>query len=150
MATNRKQPVFMQSNQALQASAFVGCRVMVVLDAQKSMIEPGSSVFIDVPEAVRDAQLMIYALSGRMKEQIWLDSLSPGLLPLSQYLPPDACRLAVLATDSELPIMLSANVDSVSLGKNGSDLRLNVAGVGEVALERLRFYHPECHERHPG
>jgi|GEM_PF-6078723 len=136
MGFDEKQPARMQSNQALQASAYVGRQVMLVLDASHYVHHPDAAILIDVLEAASLIRVFVYSQSGDLVKRMVLTVDNIGLQPLdwNENLPTGKYRLVA---QGEAVLMVSGNVDSVSLGNDG--LRLNVAGIGDVALEQVKL-----------
>lgn len=140
----------MQSNQALQASAFVGSKVMVT--CQTIRLSLGMAhIVVDVPAAIQTLQVVIRSSSGELIRQLQQDVLHEGLVTIDwdgrnqngEVTADGHYPVTVQGNCADifvsLPAMTAANVDSVYVGRNGGGVCLNVAGIGEVALDRARI-----------
>lgn len=140
----------LQSNQALQASALVGRKVLVNSDRLKLDGEGDVKAAIDIAPGLSNLRASIYSESGELIKTIPLDKPEPGFFQFNwdgtgadnQRMKEGKYRVEVHAVyggkEVSLKTMTSANVDSVSLSQNGDDLKLNVAGVGSVSLDQVR------------
>ncbi|USQ13028.1 flagellar hook assembly protein FlgD [Legionella lytica] len=140
----------LQSNQALQASALVGRKVLVNSDSLKLDKEGDVKTAIDIPPGVSDINAFIYGASGELIKTIPLGQQVPGFYQFAwdgmgqdgSRLPEGQYKVAVhakyMGKEVAFRTMTSANVDSVSLGQNGDGLKLNVAGVGAVSLDQVK------------
>ncbi|MBL1273515.1 MAG: flagellar basal-body rod modification protein FlgD [Marinobacter maritimus] len=138
-----------RSTQALQASAMVGKTVLAPSEVGILGAEGEISGNIEVPASTGGVRLSIASASGELVRQIDLGSSSAGVKAFSwdgrdgngNSLPPGPYRIVAEASYSEgslqLPTLVSANVDSVSLGQNGS-VTLNLAGMGSIALSDVQ------------
>jgi flagellar basal-body rod modification protein FlgD len=138
-----------RSTQALQASAMVGKTVMAPSDIGVLGAEGEVKGSIEVPASTGGLRLSIQNQSGELVRQIDLGSSSAGMKSFSwdgqdgngNALPPGSYKIAAEASypggTVQLPTMVSANVDSVSLGQNGS-VTLNLAGMGSIALSDVK------------
>lgn len=150
-------------NQALQASSLVGRSVSV--DTDTSFLGEGSAVtgLIDVPSSTQDLKIDIYSPAGELLDTIDIGTASAGELALrwnGQYaevngkllkwqssheggLPAGSYKFAATSTvegkTTQLETYLSANVNSVTVGANGS-LTLNLAGIGAVKLSDVKQF----------
>lgn len=140
----------LQSNQALQASALVGRKVLVNSDQMSLGADGDVKVAIDMPTGMNNLSAKIYSESGELLKTIPLGDPAAGFFQFNwdgkdineQRLPAGKYKVEVHGTyggeERALKTMTSANVDSVSLGQNGEGLKLNVAGVGSVFLDQVR------------
>ena len=140
----------LQSNQALQASALVGRKVLVNSNSLGLGTEGDVKAAIDVPPGVNNLTASIYSESGEQLKTILLGQPATGVFqfgwdgtgPDGTRLPAGKYKIEVRGVFNKqevaLKTMISANVDSVSLGQNGEGLKLNVAGVGSVSLDQVR------------
>lgn len=140
----------LQSNQALQASALVGRKVLVNSDSLSLGTEGDVKAAIDMAPGVANLSASIYTESGELIKTIPLGQPEPGFFQFSwdgtdqsnQRMTAGKYTIKVSGTYSgqevALKTMTSANVDSVSLGQNGEGLKLNVAGIGSVYLNEVR------------
>lgn len=139
----------MQSSQALQASSLVGRTVEV--ESTTAYLDTGGIVrgTITLPDSTASMQLNIYNSSNQAVIQKDLGSQAAGDIPFAwdgkaadgTALPAGTYRFEVLAKDGKtstaLTTYLSANVNSVTMGAN-QDVTLNVNGVGQVALSKVK------------
>jgi flagellar basal-body rod modification protein FlgD len=134
-----------RSTQALQASAMVGRTVLApsgigVLGASGEI-----SGNVEVPATTSGLRVSIENQAGERVRQMDLGSQQAGVTGFNwdgkdgngNSLPPGPYRIVAEASypdgQQQLGTMISANVDSVSLGKGGS-VTLNLAGMGSIAL----------------
>lgn len=140
----------LQSNQALQASALVGRKVLVNSHNLTLEKEGEPKTSIDIPPGSSNLSASIYGESGELLKTIPLGQPDPGFFQFAwdgtgqdnKRLPEGKYKVEVhgIYNGQEVAFktMTSANVDSVSLGQNGEGLKLNVAGVGAVSLDQVR------------
>ncbi|SMF36249.1 flagellar basal-body rod modification protein FlgD [Alteromonadaceae bacterium Bs31] len=150
------------ANQALQASTLVGRSVTVPTDQTRLESNDVVTASVDVPSS-GDVSVNIYTESGALVDQISLGIQPPGEMVLrwdginaevnGQLLDwsssqeggvlPGVYRFEISSKvdgeNVELDTSLSANVNSVTVGANGS-LVLNLAGVGAVALSDVKQF----------
>lgn len=138
-----------RSTQALQASAMVGKTVMAPSDIGVLGVEGEVKGSIEVPASTGGLRLSIQNRSGELVRQIDLGNSPAGVKSFSwdgqdgngNALPPGPYKMVAEASYPEgtvqLSTMVSANVDSVSLGQSGS-ITLNLAGMGSIALSDVR------------
>ena len=151
------------ANQALQASSLVGRSVTVPGDTAVLAANDVVSASVDIPSSTGDAQLSVYNSSGSLVEQISLGAQPAGEMVVrwdgthvevngelidweSEHeggLPPGQYSFGVSAsidgTNTQLATAMSANVNSVTVGANGT-LTLNLAGVGAVSLADVKQF----------
>ena len=138
-----------RSSQALQASAMVGKTVLAPSEIGILGADGTISGTIEVPASTGGLRVSIQSLSGELIRQMDLGSAEAGIQSFSwdgkdgngNALPQGSYRIVAEAsyTDGteQLATMVSANVDSVSLGSNGS-ITLNLAGMGSIALSDVQ------------
>jgi flagellar basal-body rod modification protein FlgD len=138
-----------RSTQALQASAMVGKTVMAPSDIGVLGAEGELKGSVGVPASTGGLRLSIQNQSGELVRQLDLGSSPAGVKSFSwdgkdgngNALPPGSYKIVAEASypggTVQLPTMVSANVDSVSLGQNGS-VTLNLAGMGSIALSDVK------------
>ncbi|SFR42792.1 flagellar basal-body rod modification protein FlgD [Marinobacter daqiaonensis] len=138
-----------RSTQALQASAMVGKSVLApanfgVLDQSGEM-----TGVVNVPASTGGLTVSIQNSQGELVRQLDLGQSEAGQKAFSwdgkdgngNSLPPG--RYSVVAQGrypegmEQLETLMSANVDSVSLGKGGG-ITLNLAGMGSIALSDVQ------------
>jgi flagellar basal-body rod modification protein FlgD len=140
----------LNSNQALQASSLVGKNVGDKTDS--GLYLQGSKVNgnIDVPAHVANLELEIRNEFGELVKTIKMNAVERGDLAFSWDGLDDngnaqpsgvyrfAAKAAVQGQETQLETYLSANVDSVTINKNGQPVTLNVSGYGKVSMEDIR------------
>lgn len=138
-----------RSTQALQASAMVGKSVLA--PSQIGLLGADGVVdgTIEVPASTGGLRLSVQNQQGELVRQIDLGSSPAGVKSFSwdgqdgngNPLPPGPYRIVAEASypegQQQLSTMVSANVDSVSLGQGGS-VTLNLAGMGSIALSEVK------------
>lgn len=138
-----------RSSQALQASAMVGKSVLAPSQVGILGAEGEVTGTIQVPASTGGLSLSVMNQSGELVRQIDMGSSQAGVVSFQwdgqdgngNNLPPGP--YTIVANGSypsgmeQLPTMVSANVDSVSLGKNGS-ITLNLAGMGSIPLSEVQ------------
>ncbi len=138
-----------RSTQALQASAMVGKSVLA--PSQIGLLGADGVVdgTIEVPASTGGLRLSVQNQQGELVRQIDLGASPAGVKSFSwdgqdgngNPLPPGPYRIVAEASypegQQQLSTMVSANVDSVSLGQGGS-VTLNLAGMGSIALSEVK------------
>lgn len=140
----------LQSNQALQASALVGRKVLVNSNIMHLANEGSAKVAVEVPAKVDDLSAAVYSESGELITKIPLGQREVGQFEFNwdgmnqkgERMPAGKYTIKVngiyQGQEVALKTMIAANVDSVSLGQNGEGVRLNVAGIGSVPLSEIK------------
>lgn len=140
----------LQSNQALQASALVGRRVLVPMN--EAQLTAGKAVdgMVELPGSVADLNIGIYNQQGELVKQINLGTQAggdvrfswDGLTSSGEQAPAGKYVIkaegAFAGKGRQFNTYLSANVDSVTLNRNTGSPTLNVAGVGSVTLDQVK------------
>jgi flagellar basal-body rod modification protein FlgD len=139
-----------QSSQALQASSLVGRKVIVPTD--KAMVDTSETfkASIVLPTTSSNVAVNVYDSAGTAVSRINMGQQEAGNVSFmwdgkdssGKTLPPGTYRFEAQATyqgeTKGLYTMLPANVDSVTLGQNGGELQLNLAGVGSIGLSKVQ------------
>ncbi|MBU0901143.1 MAG: flagellar hook assembly protein FlgD [Gammaproteobacteria bacterium] len=136
-----------QSSQALQASSLVGRKVIVPTD--KAVVDTSESFKASLVLPVSsNVYVNVYDTAGSVVSRVNLGEQQAGNVSFiwdgkdssGNLMPPGTYKFEAQATyDGEakgLYTMLPANVDSVVLG--GSELMLNLAGLGSVPLSQVQ------------
>ena len=138
-----------RSTQALQASAMVGKTVLAPSDVGVLGADGEISGAIEVPASTSGVVLSVYSSSGELIRQMELGSASAGQMSFvwdgkdgnGSDMPEGTYQMVAQASYPEgteqLSTLVSANVDSVSLGQGGS-ITLNLAGMGSIALSDVQ------------
>lgn len=137
-----------RSTQALQASAMVGRTVLAPSSVGILGAEGEISGNVEVPASTGGLRISIENQAGERVRQIDMGPQQAGVTAFSwdgkdgngNSLPPGPYKVVAEASTPDGPeqlgTMLSANVDSVSLGKGGN-ITLNLAGMGSIALSEV-------------
>jgi len=138
-----------RSSQALQASAMVGKKVLAPSDVGILGSDGEITGTIEVPASTGGLKLSVMNESGELVRQIDMGSSQAGVASFrwdgqdgnGNSLPPGPYQIVAQGSypsgQEQLGTMVSANVDSVSLGKGGS-ITLNLAGMGSIALSDVK------------
>lgn len=151
------------ANQALQASTLVGRSVTVPTDTTTLQTGGVVNASIDVPSSTSDLNVNIYSEAGELVDQLTLGPQPQGEVVLrwdglsaevngelldwqssNENGQPSGTYRFEVTTDidgesTELDTALSANVNSVTVGANGT-LTLNLDGVGAVNLADIKQF----------
>lgn len=134
-----------RSTQALQASAMVGRTVLAPSQIGILGSEGEITGTIQVPASTGGLRLSIESQNGERVRQIDLGASQAGVASFQwdgtdgngNALPPGPYRIVAEGSypggTEQLATMVSANVDSVSLGQGGK-VTLNLSGMGSIAL----------------
>lgn len=139
-----------QSSQALQASSLVGRKVIVPTD--KAMVDTSETfkASIVLPTSSSNVAVNVYDSAGTVVNRINMGQQEAGNVSFmwdgkdsnGNPLPPGTYKFEAQATyqgeTKGLYTLLPANVDSVTLGQNGGELMLNLAGVGSIGLSQVQ------------
>jgi flagellar basal-body rod modification protein FlgD len=137
-----------QSSQALQASSLVGRKVIV--PTEKAVVDTSESfkASLVLPVSSSNVYVNVYDKTGAVVNRINMGEQAAGNVSFiwdgkdasGNLLPPGTYKFEAQATyegeTKGLYTMLPANVDSVVLG--GSELMLNLAGLGSVPLSQVQ------------
>jgi flagellar basal-body rod modification protein FlgD len=137
-----------QSSQALQASSLVGRKVIV--PTEKAVVDTSESfkASMVLPVSSSNVYVNVYDKTGAVVNRINMGEQAAGNVSFiwdgkdasGNLLPPGTYKFEAQATyegeTKGLYTMLPANVDSVVLG--GSELMLNLAGLGSVPLSQVQ------------
>ncbi|MNF39811.1 Basal-body rod modification protein FlgD [compost metagenome] len=139
-----------QSSQALQASSLVGRKVIV--PSEKAVVDTAETfkASASLPVSSSNVWVNVYDDAGALVNRINLGQQSAGSVSFmwdgkdssGKLMPPGTYKFEAQAeVEGEakaLYTMLPANVDSVTLGQNGGELMLNLAGIGSVGLSKVQ------------
>ena len=140
-----------KSSQALQASSLVGRKVIVPSD--KAVVDTSETfkASLVLPVSSGNVAVNVYDSTGAVVNRINLGDQAAGHVSFmwdgrnasGETLPPGTYRFEAQATYGNetkgLYTLLPANVDSVTLGQNGGELMLNLAGVGSIGLSQVQI-----------
>ncbi len=134
-----------RSTQALQASAMVGRTVLAPSEFGILGDEGAITGTIQVPASTGGLRVSVESQNGERVRQIDLGASQAGVASFQwdgtdgngNALPPGPYRIVAEGSypggTEQLATMVSANVDSVSLGQGGK-VTLNLSGMGSIAL----------------
>jgi len=140
----------LQSNQALQASALVGRKVLVYSNKLKLGAEGEVKTAIDILKDFSYVSASIYKQSGELIKIISLGKPNPGFFQFNwdgtdqnnKRMFEGTYRIEVCGIfegqEVFLQTMTSANIDSVNFDQHGKGLKLNLEGVGSVSLDQVK------------
>ncbi|STX28732.1 flagellar basal body rod modification protein FlgD [Legionella beliardensis] len=140
-----------QSNQVLQASALVGRKVIVTANYLLINKELSCQMLIEVITHVNKAMAVIYDCTGRIIRKLLLGEQPAGFLEfewdLLNYqglrIPPGKYLLQAsgFVADKKIPLktLIIANVNGVNLEQKTGEIKLSIAGLGDVTLEQVEF-----------
>ena len=139
-----------QSSQALQASSLVGRKVIIPTD--KAVVDTSETfkASLVLPATSGNVYVNVYDSAGSTVSRVNLGQQEAGNVSFmwdgkdasGNTLPPGTYKFEAQATygteTKALYTMLPANVDSVTLGQNGGELMLNLAGLGSIGLSKVQ------------
>jgi len=136
----------LSSQAALQASSLVGQTVYVPTSTADA--EPGATIdgVIELPVSSPDVRVKVYAADGAEVGGFSLGAQAAGdgrfAWSVPAQLPAGSYRFEVSALGSEgrfesVQAYLGRNVESVTLGKNGVGMKINIPG-GSVSLDEIK------------
>lgn len=139
-----------QSSQALQASSLVGRKVIIPTD--KAVVDTSETfkASLVLPATSGNVYVNVYDSAGSSVSRVNLGQQEAGNVSFmwdgkdasGNTLPPGTYKFEAQATygteTKALYTMLPANVDSVTLGQNGGELMLNLAGLGSIGLSKVQ------------
>lgn len=140
----------MQSNQALQASALVGKSVLVPGGSANLQAGGNVSGTITIPASAQNVVLDVYNSAGSLVKKVPIGTQPAGEISFqwngtdqnNQAVNPG--KYQVVATGNigkenmQFSTHVSANVNSVNLGSNGGEMKLNIDGVGQRSLSEIK------------
>jgi flagellar basal-body rod modification protein FlgD len=139
-----------QSNQALQASSLVGRWVMVASDTGHLWQDAGMGGAVEVPSSASQVLVSIKDSSGQVIKQIDLGRQEKGTVDFhwdgldgngQAYAPGDYDIEATANIGGEYEAIITNTVvpvDSVIMGKAGTDLTVNTVGLGRIKLSDVK------------
>lgn len=140
----------MQSASALQASSLVGRSVFA--PGGIAQLEAGQNVAgqVDLGSSTTNLMIEITDAAGQFVKTIPMGTQAAGEVNFTwdgtdqdgNYLPPGGYQVTAAAdVGSEQiaqEVLVSAKVDSVTIGQGGQDLKLNLAGLGSIDFSAVR------------
>ena len=140
----------MQSNSALQASSLVGRNVLA--PGGIAQLETGENVVgqVDLSSSTTNLTIEIEDASGQLVKTIPMGTQAAGDVKFTwdgtdqdgNYMPPGGYRIrarADVGTETVAQeVLVSAKVDSVSIGQGGQGIKLNLSGLGSIELSAVK------------
>jgi flagellar basal-body rod modification protein FlgD len=140
-----------QSSQALQASSLVGRKVIV--PSEKAVVDTSETFkgSLVLPVTSSNVYVNVYDSAGKAVTRVNLGQQAAGNVSFmwdgkdssGNLMPPGTYKFEAQATYADgtkgLYTLLPANVDSVALGQNGGEMKLNLAGIGAVPLSQVQI-----------
>jgi len=139
-----------QSSQALQASTLVGRKVIVDTDKVKVDTSADFKGALNLTASSPNVWVNVYDTTGNQVNRLNLGQQSSGLVNFTwngtdangKKLDAGTYRFEAQASvDGKTEAMktsLPANVDSVTLGQNGGEMTINLAGVGSIGISKVQ------------
>lgn len=139
-----------QSSQALQASTLVGRKVIVDTDKVKVDTSADFKGALNLTASSPNVWVNVYNDAGNQVNRLNLGQQSSGLVNFTwdgtdangKKLDAGTYRFEAQAnvndTATAMKTSLPANVDSVTLGQNGGEMTLNLAGVGSIGISKVQ------------
>lgn len=139
-----------QSSQALQASSLVGSSVIV--QTGSALVDTSESLngTVVMPSSGSNVNVKVYDSAGSLVKTISLGDQSSGNVDFiwdgtdasGETVDPGVYSFIAEAsldgTTTALSTYLPAKVNSVTLGQDGGEMTLNLAGIGSVALSQVK------------
>ena len=140
----------MQSSSALQASSLVGRSVLAPGGA--AQLETGQNVsgMIDLGSSTTNLTIEITDAAGQLVKTIPMGTQASGEVKFTwdgtdqngNSLPPGGYRIRATADvgteQIAQDVLVSAKVDSVTIGQGGQGMKLNLAGLGSIDFSAVR------------
>ncbi|MCW8929502.1 MAG: flagellar hook assembly protein FlgD [Gammaproteobacteria bacterium] len=140
----------MQSNSALQASSLVGRSVFA--PGGIAQLEAGQDVIgqIDLASSTTNLTIEITDAAGQLVRQVPMGTQAAGEISFGwdgtdqngNSLPPGGYLITATADVGNEKIaqevLVSAKVDSVTIGQGGQGMKLNLAGIGSIDSSAVR------------
>lgn len=141
------------SGQALQAGALVGREVLAPFDT--GLLTSGGAIRgqVQLDTSARDVVVSVTDGAGQLVKEFRLGAQQPGPASFTWdgtndgggYATPGMYTLRVQAqrgdVAEDLQTQLFANVESVSIGATGTDLTVNLEGLGPIAFRQVTQIH---------
>ena len=140
------------SNQALQASSMVGRFVRVPGDENFLPAGEGERFFgaVELEQSASNVKFEIISPSGEVVKTIGKGNQRAGVVDLrwdgvsnqGEMMPAGKYTIRASAIQggqtTSLEPMVIAPVESVTLGRNGQQMKMNISGVGERSMDQIR------------
>jgi len=140
----------LQSSQALQASSLVGRNVIVETDKAVVDTSKGMTGSINLTSSSTATSVGIYDKDDKLVRTIDLGTQKAGKIDFTWDGLDDDGEVAAAGTytfkatasiegkTTAMTTNLPASVTSVTMGANGSEMTLNLAGLGSIALSKIQ------------
>jgi flagellar basal-body rod modification protein FlgD len=140
------------SNQALEASSMVGRFVRVTGDTNFLPPGEGDRFFgaVELEQSTSNLKFEILSEAGEVVKTIGVGAQSEGVVNFEwngisdkgEMMPEGNYKVRATAfvnnENTSLETMVVAPVESVTLGRNGEQMKLNIAGVGSRSMDAVR------------
>ena len=140
----------MQSSQALQASTLVGHSGLVTSSAGALGSDGAITGAVDLPSSVQNLRVNITGPNGELVKQLSLGIRPAGMNEFTwDGIKDDGTRAApgtysieavgnVGGTATSFSTLVSANIESVTLGKGGAASTVQLTGLGPVSISDIK------------
>lgn len=140
-----------QSAQALQASSLVGRSVIAATSTAAVDTSAGFSGSVALPASSSDVAVAVYNAAGERVKNISLGQQASGNVDFTWDGTDDdgtvvtsgnfsfKATATINDVQTALTTYLPATVNSVTLGKDGGEMTLNLAGLGSVSLSQVQI-----------
>ncbi len=140
----------MQSSQALQASALVGKSVLVPGGSANLKSDGAVSGLATLPATAQNVVVDIYSNAGALIKKLPIGTQPAGDIAFewdgtdqsNNPMAPGNYQMVVTGSIGKEAMQfqthVSANVNSVNLGTNGGEMKLNIDGVGQRSLSEIK------------
>ncbi|WP_419420984.1 FLgD tudor-like domain-containing protein [Legionella sp. D16C41] len=158
---NKRLTSTFQSNQILQASTLVGRKVIVAANYLLIDKESSCHILVEIITKVNKIIAYIYDCTGRLIRKLLLGEQPAGFLEFEwDLLDQQSLRISagkylidvfgfIESRKISLKTLIIANVNGVNLGQKLGEIKLNIAGIGDVSLEQVEFIANKNHETFP-
>ncbi|MDH3325585.1 MAG: flagellar hook assembly protein FlgD [Gammaproteobacteria bacterium] len=142
----------MVSNQALQASSMVGRFVRVPGDEAFLPEGEGNRFFgaVELEQSTSNVKFEVLSKSGEVLKTVGMGEQKEGVVQFAwdgtnnkgEMMEAGSYKIRASAIidgqSTSLDTMMIAPVESVTLGRNGQQMKLNVSGIGERTMSQVR------------
>ncbi|MDR6236898.1 flagellar basal-body rod modification protein FlgD [Pseudomonas psychrotolerans] len=139
-----------KASQALQGAALVGKNIIVSTDKTQVNTAEGTKGAVTIPNASANVWVNVYDPAGKLVNRLDLGQQPAGVSSfkwngndssgkkLSSGMYRFEAQTTLKGVNTALKTDLSAKVESVTLGRNGSEMMVKVAGVGSIPLSKIQ------------
>ncbi|MTI12489.1 flagellar hook assembly protein FlgD [Sansalvadorimonas verongulae] len=134
----------MQYSQAMQATGLVGKTVTVPTSVVETTGEEGIQGEVSLPANAQSVRVLVSDAIGQIVGEVNLGAQARGDSKFdtsSLNLDPGVYSISAIATNGgeqlKVPVSISSKVESVVIPGGGSEVELNVAGIGAMPLSQV-------------